>query len=257
MAETHFWRTEGYEVFRGLGMTHEYPRHWHEETLLCTIDGGYGELYYRGAWRPTPAGSTFLIPAGEIHANRGHCDHHNLYLSGEWSRFWRDPITTRGDLRQCLLELCRRVAEPAEALALDEARLDLETALEGSGERPPGYEAGAVRRARDYLIENCGRNIRLEQLAAVARLSPFHFTRVFRRGTGLPPHAFLLQIRLARARTLLREGLDLPAVAAETGFADQSHFTRHFRRTFGITPGVYRQSKNLLYRQRSLAQTTS
>lgn len=247
MTLLRFWRTEGYEFFRGLGVSHEYPRHWHEETLLCTIDRGGGELYYRGAWRPTPPGSTFLIPAGEIHANRGHCDHHNLYVSGVWSHFWRDPVCLREDLRQRLLALCRSVAQPAEGLARDEARLHLEAAVQGGPELRAGPETGAVRRARSYLIENSGRNVRLEQLAAVARLSPFHLTRAFRRATGLPPHAFLLQTRLARARILLRAGLDLPAVASETGFADQSHFTRHFRRAFGITPGAYRQGKIVLY----------
>jgi AraC-like DNA-binding protein len=257
MAFLQFWRGEGYEVFRGIGVNHEYPRHWHDETLLCTIDRGSGELYFRGAWRHTPPGSTFLIPAGEIHANRGHCDHHNLYLSGEWSTFWRDPVRHREDIRHHLLDLCRRIAEPGGALGVDEARLDLETAVRGDAASPLGREAGAVRRARSYLLEHSRDNIRLEQLAAVARLSPFHLTRVFRRNTGLPPHAFLLQIRLARARTLLRAGMDPSAVAAETGFADQSHFTRHFRRTFGITPGLYRRSKNLLYPEERLAQTCS
>jgi len=60
----------------------------------------------------------------------------------------------------------------------------------------------------------------------------------FRSAFGLPPHAWQVQVRLARARTLIRAGIPIAAVAAATGFADQSHLTRIFKRSYGYTPGV-------------------
>ena len=81
----------------------------------------------------------------------------------------------------------------------------------------------------------------LEELAAAVNLSPFHFARVFRRATGLPPHAWLQQRRLEQARALLRDGCAPLRVALQLGFADQSHMTRHFKRTYGLSPGRWRE----------------
>lgn len=78
------------------------------------------------------------------------------------------------------------------------------------------------------------------QMAARIGMSREGFSRMFARRTGMPPHAFRLASRLNRARALLRAGEAIACVAAETGFADQSHLGRCFRRAFGVTPGRYR-----------------
>jgi AraC-like DNA-binding protein len=72
------------------------------------------------------------------------------------------------------------------------------------------------------------------------QLSPFHLLRVFRAAVGLPPHAYQIQLRVARAKELLRAGMPIAAVAVEVGFVDQSHLTRHFKRLVGVPPGRYR-----------------
>ena len=106
----------------------------------------------------------------------------------------------------------------------------------------PGREHSAVSRACRYIQDSYDRDISIRELAAVAGLSPFHFIRVFKTHKGLPPHAYLMQVRTQRARQRLRQG-DPPAdAAAVSGFTDQSHFTRHFKQLFGITPGRYRNS---------------
>jgi hypothetical protein len=70
-------------------------------------------------------------------------------------------------------------------------------------------------------------------------LVPFRMVRTFTRQIGLPPHAYLNQVRVNRAKQLLANGEPIALVAYETGFADQSHLTRHFKRLFGLTPGQY------------------
>jgi AraC-like DNA-binding protein len=105
--------------------------------------------------------------------------------------------------------------------------------------RDAGRERGAVKRAKDYIAAYCNENISVEQIAGTAYLSPFHFIRVFHKETGLTPHAYLTQVRIRQARTLLSQGETVASVAYQTGFADQSHLTRHFKRIVGIPPGQY------------------
>ena len=79
-------------------------------------------------------------------------------------------------------------------------------------------------------------------MAAVARLSPYHFARQFKRATGLPPHQYVILRRVEWAKRLLETGTDfsLAEVAAQAGFSDQSQFTHHFKRLVGVTPGQFR-----------------
>jgi AraC-like DNA-binding protein len=107
-------------------------------------------------------------------------------------------------------------------------------------------EEQAVATARDYLEASFTKNVTLSTLARVAGISEFHLLRLFRDSMGLPPHAYLIQRRIDHARKLLARQVPIVEVALETGFSDQSHFTRHFKRILGITPGEYRRkSKNI------------
>jgi AraC family transcriptional regulator len=100
---------------------------------------------------------------------------------------------------------------------------------------------GRLRAVVEYIEEHLDANPTLEQMAAVARLSVYHFARQFRHAKGLPPHQFVIQRRVERARQLLQAGtaLSLAEVAAEVGFSDQSQFSRHFKRLLGVTPGRF------------------
>ncbi len=100
-------------------------------------------------------------------------------------------------------------------------------------------ERHAVRRVREYIQEHFSGSIALTDLAGLANLSPFHLHRVFALETGMPPHAYQTLLRVNRAKDLLRAGWRLSEVALATGFADQSHLTRHFRRLVGTTPGRF------------------
>jgi AraC family transcriptional regulator len=95
-----------------------------------------------------------------------------------------------------------------------------------------------LRAVTEYVEEHLGAELTLDDLASVAHLSPYHFARLFKNSTGLPPHHYVIARRVERAKELLRGGdrLPLAEVAAEVGFADQGHFTRHFKRLVGVTP---------------------
>ena len=82
----------------------------------------------------------------------------------------------------------------------------------------------------------------LDELAALAQLGKYQLLRRFTRAYGLPPHAWLLQERVARARSAIRAGASLAQAGARSGFADQSHMTRAFTRQFGFTPGAWHRA---------------
>jgi AraC family transcriptional regulator len=97
----------------------------------------------------------------------------------------------------------------------------------------------AKRRAIELMDANLDSNLSVEFLAGEVELSPAHFARAFRETFGVPPHRYLLHLRLHRARRMLdAENAVLADVAQRAGFADQAHFTRFFKREYGVTPGI-------------------
>ena len=139
-------------------------------------------------------------------------------------------------------ELCAAVEQNASACE-QQARLQncLQSMLDVMVESGPCAHGThpAVTAARDYLRRRVHETITLEELAGISRMSRFHLARAFAAHIGLPPHAYQTRLRIERAMELLRAGVRPGEVAHLTGFADQSHLTRHFRRIMGVTPGEY------------------
>lgn len=91
----------------------------------------------------------------------------------------------------------------------------------------------------EHVRRNLARRIHVDELACLAGLTALQLARAFRREHARTPYAFVLETRVGHAKALLDAGGTIADVAAETGFADQSHFTRHFRRLVGMTPREY------------------
>ncbi|MBO0791143.1 MAG: helix-turn-helix transcriptional regulator, partial [Ktedonobacteraceae bacterium] len=105
--------------------------------------------------------------------------------------------------------------------------------------RPVTVERSSVQRVRAYLEEHSTENVTLARLAQLVNWSPFHLLRVFRNAVGLPPHNYLTQIRVSKAKRLIAASMPLVEVAEAVGFSDQSHLTKHFKAIVGVTPGQY------------------
>ena len=109
------------------------------------------------------------------------------------------------------------------------------------GVRKGGLSPDRLRRVLDHIEGHLSDDITQTQLAEVARLSSAHFSAQFRRSTGLPPHRYLLQKRIKRAKELLAaDGMSLAEISYALGFPSQAHFTTTFRKLVGTTPGAYR-----------------
>ncbi|KAB1439136.1 helix-turn-helix domain-containing protein [Pseudodesulfovibrio senegalensis] len=142
-----------------------------------------------------------------------------------------------------LAEITLRHGDPLESQTL---YLDiLSRLLDEHADIPPAPmsdEPEAVTRARAFLNANFAQPISLDELARQAGLSPFHLSRMFTARVGLPPHEYQVSRRVRRAKKMLADGEPAAQVAAECGFADQSHLSRAFKRIMGMTPGQYAQA---------------
>jgi AraC-like DNA-binding protein len=258
----------GLELRSGIAVTDPYPRHWHEEYQFCFIQAGGGELFYRGIHHNTPQASLFIIHPGEVHSNQTQigCSFRSLYVSPELMQivladqngcddslpFFRNPMVFDNEIASVYQSL--HEAKESTVLEQESILLEMLSKLARRYSQQPTWtrvserESKVVARIRDYIVEHHARNISLRELSHLAGLSQFHFTRVFSNEVGMPPHAFQTQVRIATAKRLLKSGMPLVNVATTTGFSDQSHFIRQFKRLMKVTPGQYlRNSKNVQY----------
>jgi AraC family transcriptional regulator len=99
-----------------------------------------------------------------------------------------------------------------------------------------------LRRAIEFMHDNFGRELAVEEIASAAYLSEYHFARLFKQITGVTPHVYLANVRLERARKLLADtALPISEIASMVGYQSQSHFSKMFRSVTGITPRAYRE----------------
>ncbi|MGE5549385.1 MAG: AraC family ligand binding domain-containing protein [Bacteroidota bacterium] len=261
-----FWRdtTLGeLELLRAQYVTHAFAPHIHEGYAIGVIEAGAEGFLYRGAYHVAPAGTMVALNPGERHtgeaAARSGWTYRMLYPEARLlqqaaaevaGRSRAMPFFGRCVIRdelvaQWLLNLHAALEEGVSVLERESRLLwvlaHLVSRHADDRPSPPALrpERESVRRAREYIEQCYAGNILLEDLARAANHSPFHLLRVFRREVGLPPHAYLTLVRVRQAKRLLAEGRPILEVAAQTGFSDQSHLTRHFKRLVGVTPGQF------------------
>jgi AraC-like DNA-binding protein len=133
------------------------------------------------------------------------------------------------------------VGSGVDRLSLEVAVTEAVGALAVISDAHPDHSR-SVRRAMEYIRERPGDSITLDDLADYANLDKFHLCRAFRAQVGMPPHAYLTHLRIARAKALLQRGMRASDVAPHVGFYDQAQLTHHFRRLAGTTPARYGKS---------------
>ena len=166
----------------------------------------------------------------------------------EGNRYFSSPHAPDRQLADTFSALSSSLTQtPAESLRAESLmRAFLGTMLARHGERPqPGparaVSAATLARVKDYIRTYHARDITVADLASVAGLSRAHLTRAFTAAYHMPPHVYLNAVRIAQAQALIRVGTPLAAVALECGFADQSHLTRRFKGSVGVTPSAWQK----------------
>lgn len=221
----------------------------------------FGEVQYRGRLMDSTPGTVFCSAPGEIHATRvsDPGTFHVLLIdpsvfqtmareAGARSEVTWGPIVDRSSpiLRRAALSLFKGIGRESDPLTLQarfsEFFTEMGTTLLQSP--IPRVARSAPRRAAQIREALHGGEGRLDLVALTEQtgLNRFQLLRTFKQAYGVSPQTYQLCLRVSRARELLKRGLAPSAVAAECGFADQSHLGRHFKRIVGVTPGRYRMA---------------
>lgn len=233
---------------------HAYDRHRHETYGVGVTLWGAQSFHYRGALHTSRSGQVVVLHPDEEHDGHaglpGGFAYRMLYLDpatvsaalGGASPFVPDAVADDPAMAELVSDAFADFPRALEPLAIDSivgrlAELMTRRADSCSWRRRPPTAYGAVREAREFLISEAPRIVSSEELERVSGLDRFALARHFRAAFATSPHRFQVGRRLDRARTMIAAGAPLAEVAAATGFADQSHLTRHFAARFGLTPG--------------------
>ncbi|MCC2609256.1 AraC family transcriptional regulator [Neorhizobium petrolearium] len=233
-----------------------FSPHRHDTYALGITLSGVQTFHYRGSVRVSLPGNVIVLHPDEVHDGAAGTDdglrYRMLYLPPErlieaaggvaGLPFVPEPVMADDAFRDCLAEALDDLDATPQELLLDDLIARLTASLwrhaDSRGALPDkSTSREAVLRCRDYLQDNCDRAVSSQELEAVSGLDRYTTSRQFRKLLGTSPHRYLVMRRLDRAKQLLFEGGSLADAAFGAGFADQAHFTRHFKKTFGMTPG--------------------
>jgi AraC-like DNA-binding protein len=240
-----------------------FAPHFHEEYVVNTVHWGAQSYHWRGGTHVAGPGALILINPGEVHTGRSAHDagwgYHGYYPSAQLIQglasqmagrpvqpFFRDTVVYDPELWHRLWQLQPLLRDSQDRLLRESVQqgifADVLTRHMGVREAALPAAHPALQRVRSLLADRLADNLSLQTLADEAGLSPWHLNRRFRQQFGLPPVAWRNQLRVARARSLLAQGVAPVLVAAQLGFADQPQLTRAFRAALGITPAAYQRT---------------
>jgi AraC-like DNA-binding protein len=242
---------------------HAYPRHSHEYYVISVIVSGKQSFMHKGARYKTSAGGVIFINPDVVHTGET-VDEQGFELCSIYpttttietilfdltGRNQPAPYFTEVQVNsvwaaQNILFLHKALSAKSETLEIETCFLQAFSQLlkqytsSPSIEQKIGNEKKAIQKARNYIEEHHHLQVSLKDLANYVGFSPYYLLRAFRNEVGMPPHKYLENIRIRHAQKLIESGATLAQTATEIGFSSQSHLTRSFKKTIGITPGQY------------------
>ncbi len=268
--ETYFWRVSRHgdlDCFTATFRKHVFPPHTHETYVVGVTLEGVHSYMHKGARVRCEAGTICFINPDEVHDGSPDMAGYSYRMTYPSPAFlmallrhetgrsvgtphFKYPAVHDPQLADIFCAAHRALEGNKEALFADEKLLEFYlTAIERHAGGLPaiiaaGQEPDAIARTKDYLIAHMAEATDFQALARQVGLSAWHLIRVFRKATGLTPHAWLVDRRVHHARELLRAGESPSHIALQCGFADQAHMTRAFKARLGVTPGQYRALLN-------------
>jgi AraC-like DNA-binding protein len=251
----------GVEFFEAWFQGNAYHKHHHDTYAICLATTGVLAFDYRGSSEISTPGQVVVLHPDEVHdgyaGTQEGFGYRQLYVEPDLIfealqsmcphpcslPFVRTPVTENRKLSAAIISAFEDTREP---LAIDSLIVQV---TEGLLEADPSckqvpfprhLDVAALKRACQYLDTQKTRVVHSSELEAVTGLSRYELARQFRVMCGTSPYRYLLMRRLDLARQQLAQDRSLVEVALAAGFADQAHFSRMFKATFGITPAQYR-----------------
>ncbi|HIO96977.1 MAG TPA: AraC family transcriptional regulator [Leucothrix sp.] len=255
----------GLELLQACYKDQTFSRHVHEGYCINLIDSGAQRFYRSGANHLAPQNSIVFVNADEVHdgckATENGWSYRAMYPTPELlanisielegkrndAPWFPQAVVTDAYTVSKLHHLFTLLEHSSNPLERETCYLSTMTELisrhskQNKALTKLGHEPLAIKRMRNYLDEHFVENISIKTLADSVELSPFYLARLFNKTVGLPPHAYQIQRRVQKAKQLIHHNVKLSDVAVDCGFTDQSHLSRHFKRSLGITPGAYQR----------------
>ncbi|MEU1627851.1 AraC family transcriptional regulator [Streptomyces sp. NPDC020096] len=261
-------RLPGVDLLRARYIGKTFARHTHEGFVIAAITEGVEAFHHRGTVERAGPGMLALINPDTPHTGRAAVPEGWTYLAVyppaelvaaiaaettaiRGSAAFTVPVAADARAARLVAGVHRAVEQDSPLAADTLLRVAVAHLLRRFGGAPEphaplGAGARTADRAREILSARMVDPPTLERLAAELGTGPFALLRAFRATYGMPPHAWLTDARVRRARALLDAGTTPARAAAEVGFTDQPHLNRHFSRIVGVPPGAYqRERKNV------------
>lgn len=236
---------------------HGYEPHRHDTYAIGRTLSGVQSFHYRGSQQHSLPGGTMVLHPDEVHDGEAGTTEGFLYrmlyidpalvqkiLGGKPLPFIPGGISSDPRLFAATESLLKAPEEPVDTLEEEDALYDLANTLAmvgGQRFRRCAFDYRRAERAREYIQTEFSQDITLDTLSEVSGRDRWSLSRDFRALYGTSPYRYVTMRRLEYCRRLIEKGLSLAEAAVEAGFSDQSHMTRQFIKTLGISPGRWQK----------------
>lgn len=259
----HLKEFGGLELLKAKYLQTQFSKHVHEGYCIGVIEEGAQCFYRTDRLHVAPKGEIILVNADEIHTGSSAVEtgwgYRAIYPTPEMladisldffkqknaAPWFPDAVVNDQGLAAQLCLLFDLLAQKNNTLLKESMYISTLAHLmhrHAKAKYTPLEMSDAQKKVQMIhdLILNCPENdYSLTELAEMAGLSSWHLLRQFKKTFGLPPHAWLIQTRLIKAKKLMKNGESIASTALGLGFSDQSHFNRHFKKAMGLTPAQY------------------
>lgn len=242
----------GLQRFEAFFASHGYDLHRHDTYAIGHTLAGVQSFQYRGGWRHSLPGATIVLHPDEAHDGEAGTESGFQYrmmyiepaliqqmLGGQALPFIKTGLSNDPRLFAATGALLRSLDYPLDPLEEQDALFDLAQAMStvsGAAGKRSGFDYVAAQRAREYIHGALDRTVTLDELAQHSGRDRWSLSRDFRLLFGTSPYRYLTMRRLDLVRALLIQGQSLVSAALIAGFTDQSHMTRQFSKTYGLSP---------------------
>ncbi|MFK3866237.1 AraC family transcriptional regulator [Pseudoalteromonas rhizosphaerae] len=247
-----------------------YSKHAHEEYSLGVTLKGRQDFFSQRAFHKSPTGGVIVFNPEDVHDGHSglteHLEYVMLYVHpNEFEPMFKALGYTKHAAPRVATPLLADPQLAQQILALKQltsgnnyTTIDTENTLfniahsiikqTGCAIEPLGLSSRKdtlLLKAKDYIMANLGHDISIDDIAGVATMSKYHFIRLFNKQFGLTPYQYVVNCRINMARKYIESGARASQVALDSGFADNSHLNRHFKRIYGLTPKQYQLQLSL------------